>query len=661
MTGPTGRIGPTGPSPGTGRDGQHAGKVGETAADLRGAEPLAPGDRRLATRAGGLLAEFNRAGVLEAADVHVATRLGVLTGEADSSALLAVALTVRAARAGAVCVRLPDVATQLAVGADPAVSALPWPDPSTWTTTVEASHLVAQGVLRLDHGLLYLDRHWREEEHVCRDLMHRLSRRPPEIEEGALAASAARLFPAGWEEQQAAALAATRQWTTVLTGGPGTGKTASVARMLALIIEQHELASHQPARIALAAPTGKAAMRLQESVAREAAVLPRDADRQWLAGLTASTLHRLLGFRAENHNRFRHHRRNPLPYDVVVVDEVSMVSLAHMARLLEAVRDGTRLVLVGDPGQLASVEAGAVLADLVRGFEVQAGHAVSPVTSPVTSPVIGPVIGPVVSLSRTHRTRAADGSSGVELDELAAALRSGDADAALEVLTSGSPAVRLVNPENPDAMGGVQREVTQAALAVTEHAVGYTGPEQDRLLADLLDEHRLLCAHREGHYGVGGWNRQVQRLVAERTGVTHYDEWYAGRPVLITTNDRGLGLSNGDLGVTVRLPDGRLRVLVRLGNVSKLFAPTRLSGVETVFAMTVHKSQGSEARRVTVILPPEDSRLLTRELFYTAVTRAREQVTIVGTETELRAAIRRQVQRASGLQLRLKRALGTTE
>jgi exodeoxyribonuclease V alpha subunit len=175
-------------------------------------------------------------------------------------------------------------------------------------------------------------------------------------------------------------------------------------------------------------------------------------------------------------------------------------------------------------------------------------------------------------------------------------------------------------------------------------------------LVDLLDDHRLLCAHREGPFGVGGWNRQVQRLVEERTGIQHFDEWYPGRPILVTANDPGLGLSNGDLGITVRLPDGRLRVLVRIGATTRLFAPTRLSGVETVYAMTVHKSQGSEARAVTVVLPPEDSRLLTRELFYTAVTRAREQVTVVGTEAELRAAMGRRVQRASGLAGRLSSA-----
>jgi exodeoxyribonuclease V alpha subunit len=597
---------------------------------------IEPTSRRLALRATGLLGAFNEVGVLEAADVHVAQRLGALAGETDEAVLLATAFAVRAARAGAVCVDLDTVdATVTEIEAD-LVAGLPWPDRVTWREAVAASVLERIGVLRVDEGLLYLDRHWREEKQVCDDLLRRLARderHGPPIDDDLLDAATSRLFPADWDEQRAAAVTAARRWTTVLTGGPGTGKTTTVARLLALVAELHEAEHGQPPRIALAAPTGKAATRLQESVAREAANLPDPVDRARVSGLTASTVHRLLGWRPDSSTRFRHRRDNPLPYDVVVVDEVSMVSLVQMARLLEAVRDRTRLVLVGDPGQLASVEAGAVLADVVAGFE-------------------GSPRSPVVSLTTTYRTRAADGTSAVDLDLLAADLRAGDDDAVIARLTSGSAAVRLVDPADDEAMSRVRDGIRDAAYAVTLRAEQFDERDATELL-DLLDDHRLLCAHREGPFGVGGWNRQVQRLVEDRTGVQHFEEWYPGRPILVTANDAGLGLSNGDLGITVRLPDGRLRVLVRIGAQTRLFAPTRLSGVETVYAMTVHKSQGSEARAVTVVLPPEDSRLLTRELFYTAVTRAREQVTVVGTEAELRAAMGRRVQRASGLARRL--------
>ncbi|MFL6060807.1 MAG: exodeoxyribonuclease V subunit alpha [Marmoricola sp.] len=602
-------------------------------------------DRRVARRAGGALAAFNRAGLLEAADVHVATRLCALGQEESEDVRLAVALAVRAARAGAVCVDLDAVADQ-PHGTE---LELPWPAQPGWNAAVAESPLVAVGVLRFEahtdragagvgtqagtQHLLYLDRHHREERQVCDDLEARLRRQPPEVDETVLEAALTRLFRAGWEQQRDAAVVAARRWTTILTGGPGTGKTASVARLVALVAEQLETEGGRAPRIALAAPTGKASARLQESVAREAEGL-EPTDRARIEGLRATTLHRLLGWRPDSGTRFRNHRTNPLPYDVVVVDEVSMVSLAQMARLLESLRPTTRLVLVGDKDQLASVEAGAVLADLVAGFEERADS-------------------PVVRLTERHRTRAADGGAGVELDELADALRDGEVDRVLDLLRSGSAITRWVDPGDADALVQVRAEAADAAVAVTQRALDFTDPDDRLELTRSLDEHRLLCAHRDGPFGVASWNRQVEQLVSDRTGVSVYDEWYPGRQVLVTANDRGLGISNGDIGVVVRMPDRRHRVVIRTGTETKLFAPTRLSGIETVYAMTVHKSQGSEARSVTVVLPDRESALLTRELFYTAVTRARERVTIVATEAAVRTAIEQRVQRASGLALRI--------
>ncbi|MDQ6642561.1 MAG: exodeoxyribonuclease V subunit alpha, partial [Actinomycetota bacterium] len=497
---------------------------------------------------------------------------------------------------------------------------------------VRASPLVEQQVLRVDNGLPYLDRYWREELQVRDDLLARLDRQAPEIEHTALTAGVLRVFPVdGYDEQRAAARGAAERWTTVLTGGPGTGKTTTVAGLLALLAEQAELqgpgdGSRRRLRIALSAPTGKASARLQESVEREMLAL-QPIDRERLGVLTSSTLHRLLGWRRDSAIRFRHDRANRLPHDVVVVDETSMVSLTMMARLLEAVRPSARLVLVGDPGQLASVEAGAVLADLVDGFGRRGDS-------------------PVAALVTSHRF-------GGGIAELAQALREDDADRAIEVLRSGGD-VELVDPADETAMRAFRTSVTDAAYDVLRAAED--GDAAGAVAA--LDRHRLLCAHREGPFGVGGWNRQVERMVAERTGVTHYEEWYAGRPVLITANDYAQGLYNGDVGVTVRLgddarPSGRLRVVVPGADGLKEFATTRLADVQTVYAMTVHKSQGSQALEVSVVMPPEDSRLLTHELFYTAVTRAQEKVRVIGTEESVRAAVGRKVQRASGLARRL--------
>jgi exodeoxyribonuclease V alpha subunit len=416
-----------------------------------------------------------------------------------------------------------------------------------------------------------------------------------------------RLFPKGFEEQRAAAEVALSQGLTVLTGGPGTGKTTTVARLLAL------LASGRRLRIALAAPTGKAAARLQEAVQLEIANL-EPADQEALTGLHATTLHRLLGSRPDTSARFKHHRGNRLPHDVIVVDETSMVSLTMMARLLEAVRPDTRLILVGDSDQLASVEAGAVLADLVDGLGEKK----------------------VAALKTSHRF-------GRSIGELAAAIRVGDADRAIAVLRSGDEHIEWIDAEDPREK--LRNVLVQHAIALRTAAI--LGDEQAAL--KILDEHRLLCAHRRGPFGVAYWNRQVERWLTETTGEPIWSAWYAGRPVLVTANDYGLGLYNGDTGVTV-VRDDTLRAVIG----STTFATSRLADVETMHAMTIHKSQGSQADDVTVLLPQEDSRLLTRELFYTAVTRAKERVRVVGSEPALRAAIERRAVRASGLAQQLR-------
>ncbi len=582
-------------------------------------------DHRLAVGATGSLATFNAAGILLAADVHVAMRLGAAVGEADPDVLLATALAVRAVRHGSVCLDLQR-AHEVAVDDDVVV---PWPDTAPWIQKLAASRVVGEEILRLEDSRLYLDRYWREELAVCDDVLARLDHGAPDVDETALAAGLDRIFRGpDDDEQRAAAAAAVTRWTTVLTGGPGTGKTTTVARLLALVSEQHEIATGQSPRIAMCAPTAKAAARLQDATAAATAGLPAE-DQQRLGVLRASTIHRLLGYRGSN-VRFRHDAHHRLPHDVVVVDETSMVALTHMARLLEAVRPDARLVLAGDADQLASVEAGVVLADLVKGLEHH--HAK-----------------PVSRLLQSHRF-------GDEIGTLAALVRDGDADGAIALLQEGHEEIELLAPTDVAATPALRVRLRDAGRALR-----VAGEQFDAAGAiAVLDDHRLLCAHREGRFGVQGWNREVERMVAEATGVTHYDLWYPGRPVLVTANDRELEVYNGDVGVTLRRPDGSLVVALSRGtDAPRLLAPTRLPDAETMHAMTVHKSQGSQAKEVTVIMPPPESRLLTRELFYTAITRAEQKVRIVGTEQAVRDAIARPAQRASGLAERLQaRATG---
>ncbi|MCY7396822.1 MAG: exodeoxyribonuclease V subunit alpha [Nocardioides sp.] len=584
-----------------------------------------PFDHRVVLGAEGLLAAFNVAGVLEAADVHVASRLALMGEETDPDVALAVALAVRAVRGGSVCVDLTTVRSELAL--DPDTAGLPWPDASSWVARVAGSALSRPGaggvcVLRLlKDRLLYLDRYWREEAQVCDDLLARtvaLGSAPGGAATAVLEAGLARVFATDeHDEQREAARIALRQRTTVLTGGPGTGKTTTVAGLLALLVEQAEGQGRPALRIALAAPTGKAAARLQQAVLESQ--IP-DADKARLDGLLAVTLHRLLGSRPDSSVRFRHHRENRLPHDVIVVDETSMVSLSMMARLLEAVRPETRLILVGDPDQLTSVEAGAVLADLVEGLGARDDVAIA-------------------TLTTSHRY-------GESIRELAQAVRVGDADLALELLRAGGDHLELVDDADP----APRLHEVLLPRALTLVRAGESGDVAVALAA--LEEQRLLCAHREGPHGVHHWNRVVERWIGEQTGEGIWSAWYPGRPLLVTANDYGLGVHNGDVGVAVRTHEG-LRAYVATTGEPVPLATSRLGQAETMHAMTIHKSQGSQASDVVVVLPPPESRLLTRELFYTAITRARERVVVVGSEADIRAAIGRRAVRATGLRHRL--------
>jgi exodeoxyribonuclease V alpha subunit len=574
-----------------------------------------PHDRRFARGATGVLGRFNAAGVLEAADAHAAHRIRTLAEEPDDEAALALALTVRSLRHGSVCLDLD------ALVAEALPDGLAWPA-AGWVDRLGDSRLARAGVLRVEGPLAYLDRYWREECQVRDDLVARLGLTPPPVDEARLAVMAPRIFPSGYDEQRDAASTAARQWTTVLTGGPGTGKTTAVAGLLALLADQ----SDRPLRIALTAPTGKAAARLQEAV-RTALAEPHLVGHADAVGAPqAQTLHRLLGWKRGSRNRFRHDRHDRLPHDVIVVDETSMVSLTMMARLMEAVRSDCRLVLVGDPHQLASVEAGAVLADLVDGLARRAPASVA-------------------SLRTSHRF-------GREINDLAEAVRRDEPERALEILAAGGAHVELLDPDDPATLPALRARLVAHALALRTAALS---GDPARALR-VLDQHRLLCAHRDGPWGVGHWNRAVERGLADHTGLPigggWGQEWYAGRPLLLTSNDYGLDLFNGDTGVVVAEGDG-VRAAIATPHGARILATSRLTDVETLHAMTVHKSQGSQAAEVTVLLPPDASPLLTRELFYTALTRAEQKVTVVAAQDAVRLAIGRPAKRASGLARRL--------
>jgi exodeoxyribonuclease V alpha subunit len=604
------------------------------------------------------LREYQQAGVLSVADVHTCVRLGRLGGETDERALLAAALTVRALRHGSVCLelaRLPELFAEAAADAGleghAVGAALPWPDPEDVIGAVRASPLVTgagpgglQPLRLLDTAageLLYLDRYYRDEQTIRAILTERESSLPA-VDPGAIAAALDRLFthagqPSAAPDRQriAAALVAT-EWTAILTGGPGTGKTHTVARILALL---HRV--HGPGlRVALCAPTGKAAATLSDAVAAQAANLGLPAVP------VASTLHRLLGARRGS-SSYVFNARNRLPYDVVVVDESSMVSLTLMARLLEALRPQTRLVLVGDPDQLTSVEAGAVLADLVSRQHSRASDSALPATVPAD--LTADTDGEEPALNEQERAGLARGvvrlQRGRRFDttiaRLASAVRTGDVTTTLAVLADGGDVTLLA----PTDIAEVQAAVVSAGTDLVSAA---QAGDTSAALAALL-RHRLLCAHREGPFGRARWAQRARDWTAAALG-RNLDPggFYAGQPLLVTANDYDLGVFNGEIGVVVARGEG-LMAVIEQGAAPLLVDPWALAEVQTAYAMTIHRSQGSQYHSVSIVLPDAQSPLLTRELLYTAITRARRQVQIIASPEAVVAAVTRQARRASGL------------
>jgi exodeoxyribonuclease V alpha subunit len=550
------------------------------------------------------------------------------------------------------------------------LSALPWPAAANWAELVAASGLVAVGddevcgdetradetraddpqsretrtevasnrALRLVGSWLYLDRYWREERQVAADLRALADLKPEGVRLDVLDHGLERLFKGELDGRQCeAAGSAVRRGLTIVAGGPGTGKTTTVARIVALLAEQAAAAGTAPPLVGLAAPTGKAAARLEESVHAEARDLPVDEEiRAWLADLHASTVHRLLGWRPDSQSRFRHNRGQRLPHDVVIVDETSMVSLSMMARLVEAVRPDARLILVGDPGQLASIEAGAVLGDIVG----QAGND-------------GTHEG-IVVLDRVHRY-------GGGIARLAEAIRRGDGDGVLEVLADGPEGVTWIPVDAADLAGeAALAPVRELAIAAGRTVIEAARAGNARAAIQALGAFRILCAHRRGPQGVATWTARIQAwLAAEIDGFAPAGRWYAGRPLLVTENDYELKLYNGDTGVVVASrPDHLSAAFERGGEIIDL-SPTRLGAVDTVYAMTIHKSQGSQFDTAAVLMPAPTSRILTRELLYTAATRARQDLIVVGVEDAIRGAVDRPVARASGLGRRVWRSVAS--
>lgn len=594
----------------------------------------------------GALESLRAAGVLSDLDVSLAQSLARLAGEARDEVRLAIALASRAVRQGHVCLDLARLAREGLAGDEEGApaGAVPLPALAPWVAAVRDSPVVGEAApgaalapLVLDRAdRLYLRRYWLHQESLADAIAARAAAAVEGIDEGLLSDGLDRLFGAGSaagapDLQRVAARTAVSRRFCVISGGPGTGKTHTVVRILALAIEQALAAGQAPPRIALMAPTGKAAARLQEAVRAGAGSLACPLRVREAIPSVATTIHRALGATRRGSAAFRRHRGDPLRADLVVVDEASMVDLALMARLFDALTPAARVVLLGDRDQLASVEAGAVLGDICN----------SGVPRPA-APAPGGIAGDIVQLRHSYRFAGGIG-------RLATAINAGDAAAAWAALSEGSE----VGWQAAAADGGLGAEGEQLVRRGLE-AFHRAGDARQRLRA--LERFRVLCAHRRGPGGVETVNRQIEQLLADQGVLRIDDEQYVGRPILVTRNDYQLQLFNGDVGIIAAAGDGsgrRQAVFVAPGGGERRVSPARLPPHETVFAMSVHKSQGSEFDAVAVVLPPEPSPVVSRELLYTAVTRARERVTLIGPRAVIEHAVRHAIARASGLRERL--------
>jgi len=622
-----------------------------------------------------------RGGALEDLDLHFARLMVRLAGGAERPELaLAACLVSRMQREGHVCADLRRLAGSRVFAAAGGAEAVTAPELSPWLRQLRAAGAAvgAPGEYRplvLDQaGRLYLHRYWECERRVAARLRRLAAARPQGVDTALLRAGLRRLFPApaaaATDWQRVAAAMAVLRRLCVVSGGPGTGKTTAVARILALLLEQPAA----PARVALAAPTGKAAVRLREVVVGRLRELPAAAAALAAVPARAATLHRLLGM---THPGAPPPRRG-LPVDIMVLDEASMLDIALLDRLLAQLPETARLLLVGDADQLASVEAGSVLADLclprprlsadfrerlrslgclpppadrgaARGAEQDAAGA--------------PLPDCAVRLERNYRFSAGSG-----LARLARAIRDGDPDAALACLEdSGAPGLAWWAPS------GAEELERRLAAALREGYAYYwrrlrAGADAGEMLS-LLARFRVLAPRREGRFGARRLNDLARELFAPPASARR-QAWYPGRAVTIGRNDHSLELYNGDTGIALpppaaaagHAPPGPQGAQGEALSVAfaapsgglRWFSAARLPPHEDAFAATVHKSQGSEFRRVLLLLPPRDHSLLSRELLYTAVTRAREQVSLWGAPDAVRAAVRRRARRDSGLAQRLR-------
>ena len=570
--------------------------------------------------------------------------------------LLAACLTSYLYRQGDVCLILKNYAGQRVFhdseGEGCSVASL-----EEWRETLKESPAVGEpGDFRpliLDSGdRLYMHKLWHYEKTLAEKLISRSRHSNANVDEGQLHDGLRRLFNLSTEQpdwQQVAAALAVRNRLSIISGGPGTGKTSTVVRILALLLEQTGSKNEQPG-IVLSAPTGKAAARLQESIREARDSIQVSEEVRSAIPDSAVTLHQLLGARRHS-SAFTHDEDNPLPYDIVIVDEVSMVDQALMSKLMKALLEDTKLILLGDKDQLASVEAGSVLGDIClhadNSYSAQTADWLEsqsmelPASSRLQHPK--PLTDNIILLTKSYRF---DHESGISL--LAQNINDGEAEEATQLLKDDQYGdIALSELEQPSDLKEIIAEKVDRYYA---RLVRNSAPEE---AFKILREFRILAAHRRGPWGIEYLNQLVEEILSRKKLVPKYQQWYAGKPVMVNVNDYSLGLYNGDTGICLPNGEGALRIYFEGEKGVKEIAPNRLPDHNRAYALTVHKSQGTEFKHVLLVLPAEPSKVVSRELIYTAVTRARTAVDILSTKKTLQKGITSKLKRRSGLSDRL--------
>ncbi len=579
--------------------------------------------------------------------IRMLTRLSGEPTLPDAVALAAALVSHRASR-GDVCLLLDSPLSGV-------TASLPFPPLDEWKSILRAHPLVgAPGsfspLILESGGRLYLYRYWQYEDILARNLLTRTAVKV-QVDDEMLHRELQHYFPeppvlaVDW--QRVAGAVAVLRRLCVISGGPGTGKTSTVVRILALL----QSISETPLRIGLAAPTGKAAARLQSSIedAKQQLECPQELLQQ--IPQDSVTLHRLLKVKMDG-SGFHYHKENLLPLDLLVIDEASMVDLALMSKVVQALPAHARLIILGDQYQLASVEAGSVLGDICSGtgyFSSSFQKQLERVTGDkylaaeegngVSEPV--PLADSVVQLRHSYRF-----GSGSGIGRLADAINRGDATSSQAVLK---------DDEFTDLswLADEQRPFRSALEGFRDYLQRVRNGDSVEEVFAAFERFRVLCAVRRGPLGVEGVNRAIEQMIAREGLIDTSPLWYSGRPVMITRNDYNLQLYNGDIGIALKDEEGQVGVCFFHSGSVRRVAPSRLPGHETSFAMTAHKSQGSEFDHVMLILPDSGREGLSRELLYTAVTRARRQFSLSGEPESLRMAVEQKIARRSGLSQRL--------